>query len=524
MSEKNTCFDCTYSFPAAEGDDDYIVCLNDPIFDSYADEIAEQDFSRCKKLVQENRLPYDRPACDKFEACKMFEIPDELLLETLTNIEGLEEDDSPAANRLKERLKNLEREVKSSKKAGKRQKSMDSDEWKDAEDAFAWVTTESMMSRIAGGMLGGGTPGGRIAPNERARLLSEILNDTCAYYFPARILRALDYAVADRHDGIDNIDPAEELDIAVNDVLELVTDKAKLDELIDWMYEMYERALQFPLMNPFLEKILEKRPDNLPCLESLGASYTFCIEPDKARPFFERYVKLNPDTCAGWSNIGWCELQAGNLEAAEKALKKARRIDSKDETASNNYKVLEYLKRRKGGTFQDFLLRPFRHIDEFGEDGGCEAVDFANGSQIQAFVQQLLNDKSISPKRLRDYKIQLNYFIGTVDKILDLSLCLEDIEDIAESIDEYVRAVIFRTSDVDKEMLEETFEALAAFWRFLVDKKLADRKEVDNLIAAIGESKPRWFDIMEKYNWARQQGENQKDRAREKYFDDLSPF
>ncbi len=62
-----TCSECHGVHPSEPFASDFAICLQDPEFDPYIDEIIErQDFSRCQELVQRKRFPWDRTACDKF--------------------------------------------------------------------------------------------------------------------------------------------------------------------------------------------------------------------------------------------------------------------------------------------------------------------------------------------------------------------------------------------------------------------------------------------------------------------------
>jgi hypothetical protein len=49
------CANCNCSFPSEPYASDFAICFNDPEFESYLDELLEdQDFSRCQELI--NRL------------------------------------------------------------------------------------------------------------------------------------------------------------------------------------------------------------------------------------------------------------------------------------------------------------------------------------------------------------------------------------------------------------------------------------------------------------------------------------
>ena len=70
-----TCGECHGVHPSEPYMSDFAICLHDPEFEPYIDDIIErQDFSRCQELVERKRFAWDRGVCDKFDPV---EIPDE---------------------------------------------------------------------------------------------------------------------------------------------------------------------------------------------------------------------------------------------------------------------------------------------------------------------------------------------------------------------------------------------------------------------------------------------------------------
>ena len=69
------CTNCNYSFPSEPFASDFAICLNDPAFEPYLDDMLEnQDFSRCKELIKQKRFSWEQEACPDFDPV---EIPDE---------------------------------------------------------------------------------------------------------------------------------------------------------------------------------------------------------------------------------------------------------------------------------------------------------------------------------------------------------------------------------------------------------------------------------------------------------------
>lgn len=67
------CFNCNSSFLDRNGSTAYCICLEDPAFEPYIDELFEnQDYSRCKKLVREKRILGNTEACEKFSPLEIY--------------------------------------------------------------------------------------------------------------------------------------------------------------------------------------------------------------------------------------------------------------------------------------------------------------------------------------------------------------------------------------------------------------------------------------------------------------------
>jgi hypothetical protein len=62
------CTNCNNCFPSEPFASDFAICLNDPEFEPYLDEILEgQDFSRCQDLVRQKRFSWEQEACPDFD-------------------------------------------------------------------------------------------------------------------------------------------------------------------------------------------------------------------------------------------------------------------------------------------------------------------------------------------------------------------------------------------------------------------------------------------------------------------------
>ncbi len=61
-----TCIDCEHCFPDSEGPTSMGICLLDPEFEPYLDEIMELDFAKCHRLIRKKRFDFNREACPDF--------------------------------------------------------------------------------------------------------------------------------------------------------------------------------------------------------------------------------------------------------------------------------------------------------------------------------------------------------------------------------------------------------------------------------------------------------------------------
>lgn len=70
------CFNCGAFFPASNGViDEFGICLNDPEFDSFVDDILDhQDYTSCQWLVDRKKFSGNRQACSEFEPVEALEI------------------------------------------------------------------------------------------------------------------------------------------------------------------------------------------------------------------------------------------------------------------------------------------------------------------------------------------------------------------------------------------------------------------------------------------------------------------
>lgn len=91
------CSNCTSFFQDQDSDDwrtGFGVCMNDPEFDPFAEEICETgSFSCCYDLYQKKRFDGDREGCEDFELPEKADIPEGMDIKTYLELEGMKRAD-----------------------------------------------------------------------------------------------------------------------------------------------------------------------------------------------------------------------------------------------------------------------------------------------------------------------------------------------------------------------------------------------------------------------------------------------
>ncbi len=110
---------------------------------------------------------------------------------------------------------------------------------------------------------------------------------------------------------------------------------------------LYSRSLVYSQMGDIknaekdLKKILSKTPENVTALNALGYSLAiYTTRFDEAKTYIAKALKIRPDDPAIIDSMGWVEYQRGNLQVAERLLRKAYKKLPDPEVASHLVEVL----------------------------------------------------------------------------------------------------------------------------------------------------------------------------------------
>jgi hypothetical protein len=210
------------------------------------------------------------------------------------------------------------------------------------------------------------------------------------------------------------------------------------------------------------------------------------------------------------------------------ALAEALRLKQKDPVAAGNLKILEYLLRH-GGTYWDYLERPLdrKQIERLADQEKWERVtDLCtnfNDCRREAFAQSTLLKGGKERSRLPDLLATLRSFFDFVSRIDASGIFLnEDIGLVHRNFKPIMHKFIFKFGDVDREMMEDVFEALQAYYGFLTSRRIVDAAEFTRFQETILKTKGELLDKMEQYNAVRHDAavsEKKKERLREKLFE-----
>lgn len=108
--------------------------------------------------------------------------------------------------------------------------------------------------------------------------------------------------------------------------------------------EFLEYYLRYELALEYYNQLLElKRAKEKPSVyDSIALCYAHLNDIDKAIEYQRRAIESS-ENCKFYSNLGWLEMIRGNVEEAERMLKKAVELDKKDDIAKTNYEISKTL-------------------------------------------------------------------------------------------------------------------------------------------------------------------------------------
>lgn len=344
----------------------------------------------------------------------------------------------------------------------------------------------------------------------------------CSHFYPAILELGLRLLCQKRQRGAERM-----MGKGFRLMIEL-TDPKQTAEDIEGIIENLEKFWRFDVSRHLLEIFAEHHPLSAILHDSLAHSAARLGDLDAAQHHIGEALKLEQDNTNFWANKGWYYLMKGELEEAGNALAEALRLKQKDPVASGNRKILEYL-RRHGGTYWDYLERPLdrkqieRLADEEKWDRATDLCADFNDCRTEAFAQSTFLKGGKERSRLPDLLATLRSFFDFLSRIDSSGISLnEDIGHLHRNFKPIMHKFIFKFGDVDREMMEDVFVALHAYYDFLASRRIVDAAAFTRLQETILKMKGELLDKMEQYNAVRHDAavsEKKKERLREKLFE-----
>jgi tetratricopeptide (TPR) repeat protein len=310
-------------------------------------------------------------------------------------------------------------------------------------------------------------------------------------------------------------------------MIELSDPKHSAEE-IDGVVENLEKLWRFDVSRRLLEVLGERHHLSAALHDSLAHAAARLGDLDAAQRHVKEALRLEPSNKDFWSNKGWYHLMGGELVEAGVALEKALRLKPKDPVAIANLKIHEYLGKH-GGTYRDYLERPLerKRIDRWADqekwDQATGLCALFNDCRIEAFAQSTFLKGGKERSHLPGLLATLHSFFHFLSQIDSGGIFLnEDIGLVHGNFKPIMHKFIFKFGDVDREMMEDVFEALQAYYCFLASRRIVGAAEFNRFGETILKTKGELLDKMERYNAIRHDAtvsENRKEKLREKIFE-----
>lgn len=400
------------------------------------------------------------------------------------------------------------------KKKRRKRKIEDTDAWMAAEFDYIDLTATNMMPLLRGPIVG----------EEKIERLEGIVEE-CPEYYPA----LFDLASENIKNGDDEAGKR-----CIDRGLQSLREHFSRRDLRDAYYktcEFLEYYLHFELSLEYYNQLLgiEEDKQKPAVYDRIAHCYACLNDIDKAIEYQQRAIESD-QKCKFYSNMGWLEMIRGNLEEAEKMLKKAVELDKKDEIAKTNYEICKTLiKSKKMHNWDDYLLREvdYEKLNKLEEkEEWDEYEDFVadyNQSRMDAFRRHLMQNPKYSAGERYDILFSLWYILDLVFGAYDDGYFLyDDIEVITDNFERIMHKFIFKTGDIDDEIFDGVYAAVLEFYKFLSKHKLVEQDEFKELKKEMKRLKPPLREKMLRYNEVRHNDdytEEEKERVREELFE-----
>ncbi|GAF86572.1 unnamed protein product, partial [marine sediment metagenome] len=263
--------------------------------------------------------------------------------------------------------------------------------------------------------------GERLTAEQMDKYMGEILEE-CPQFFPALFYRGK-YLL-----NIGKVSQAVKLYDRGFELMIEILEREELVDAVDDIIDGLEKILRYDLCCQYLKRLVKLFP-NKGLYHDYLAGDVFQSKKgsvSEAIALQKKALELEPENATFLNNLGWIHLEAGNLKDAEISLKKALDIRPDYESAAGNMDALKYLKKKKnGGIFLDFLLRPVdrEKLQKLKDEEEYEALDPLcadyNASRLEAFKRTMLDGYDYQPHQISNLAETLHLFLSFVDDVLN---------------------------------------------------------------------------------------------------------
>ncbi len=395
------------------------------------------------------------------------------------------------------------RTSKEEQKEGKKKK-------KSIEDTDAWNAADwDYSGLIAGDMMPLLNP--PLTGKKRINYLKEILKD-CPEYYPASLEAG--YRMIQ-----ENID--KEGKKYIDRGLDSLKKHFSMKDLREAYYrtcEILEERLRFEMAVEYYNQIKEIEENKAKVYGYLTYCHVYLDEPGKAFESQKKAIELSDSNPKFYCSMGWVEMIRGNLNAAKTVLEKSLELDPNDTVTKNNYGACTEMLKKGLKNWEEFLLRnmDYEYLEELEEEDEQKyekEIREYNSMRFEAFKLYIMRNTDYSIGEKYDIIFTLGYILNLIWDENNGWFSYDDIIDVEAYFEAIMHKFIIKTGDVDREIFDDTCNALLEFYKFLEKKEvISGCKSLERQVKKL---KPKLIKKMLKYNEVRHNDDYTKDEKDE---------
>ena len=402
------------------------------------------------------------------------------------------------------------KEVKESKKRGKKKSIEDTDAWNSADWNYSQLIATDMMPLLSAPLIG----------QERIDYLNEII-EGCPEYYPVSIELGYRYI----REGRDK-DGKAFIDKGLQSVKTHFTNENLIDAYYD-ICEFFEKHFRFEMAIEYYNQLMEIESEKAKVYDSISCCHYYLGNIKKAFEIQQKALELNDSNAKFYCNMGWIEMIRGNLDAAKTMLEKSLELDTEDEVTVNNYEACKLMLKSKLKNWEAFLLSKtdYDYLEKLQNEDDFEEynrqIRIHNSNKIEAFRSDLVRNSKYTPTEKYDMLFSLNYILNLIWESYESDyFYYDDIFYMETSFKPIMHKFILKTKDIDDEIFNGVYTAILEFYQYLEKRKVVSgykslKKEMLKL-------KPELMEKMVRYNEIRhndEYSEEEKDEIREELFE-----